>query len=42
MKVFDEVLQKEVEVQETITPEVGKELKIDDPKEWDVLKEEEQ
>lgn len=38
MKVFDEFLQKEVEVQEEITPEVGIEMKMDDPKEFeDVL-----
>lgn len=38
MKVFDEFLQKEVEVQEDITPEVGIEMQMDDPKEFeDVL-----
>ena len=30
---FDDVLKKDVEVQEEITPEIGKELKLDDPKE---------
>ena len=35
MKVFDEYLQEEVEVQEYITPEIGKELKLEEPKESD-------
>lgn len=34
MKVFDEYLDKEVEVQEEITPEIGKEIQLDDPKEF--------
>lgn len=33
MKVYDEYLKKEVEVQEYITPEIGKELKLEEPKE---------
>lgn len=33
MKVFDEVLGREVEIQEVITPEIEKEIKIDDPDE---------
>jgi len=33
MKVFDEYLNEEVEVQEEITPEIGKELKLEEPKE---------
>ena len=32
MKVYDEFLQKEVEVQEEITPEIGKEIIINDPR----------
>ena len=32
MKVFDEYLQQEVEVQEEITPEIGRELKLEGPK----------
>ena len=35
MKVFDEYLQEEVEVQEYITPEIGVELKLEEPKESD-------
>ena len=33
MRVYDEVLGREVEVQEVITPEIEKEMKIDDPEE---------
>lgn len=32
MKIFDEYLQQEVEVQEEITPEIGRELKLEEPK----------
>ena len=43
MKIFDNVLNKEVEVQEEITPEIGKEIKIDDPEEFkEIMKGEEQ
>lgn len=43
MKIFDKHLKKEVEVQEEITPEVGKEIKLDDPKEFaEIMKSEEQ
>lgn len=33
-KVFDEVLNREVEVQEDVTPEVGKEILLEDPEEF--------
>lgn len=43
MKVFDENLKKEVDVQEEITPEIGREIKLDDPKEFaEIMKSEEQ
>ena len=42
MKVFDDVLQKEIYVQEEITPEIGKELILEDPAEFDELQEVEQ
>lgn len=37
VKYFDEVLQQEVEVQEEITPEIGREMKIEDPIEFEEL-----
>lgn len=37
VKYFDEVLQQEVEVQEEITPEIGREMKIEDPIEFEKL-----
>lgn len=42
MKVYDDFLKCEVEVQETITPEIGKEIKLEEPKEFEELKEVEQ
>ena len=43
MKVYDEYLQKEVEVQEEITPEIGREIKIEDPEEFkDIINRSEQ
>ena len=33
-KVFDEVLNKEVEVQEDITPDIGREILLEDPEEF--------
>ncbi len=37
MKVFDEFLQEDVEVQEEITPEIGKEMLIKDPEEFNFV-----
>lgn len=37
MKVFDEFLQEDVEVQEEITPETGKEMLIEDPEEFNFV-----
>ena len=34
MKVYDEYLKKEVIVQPKVTPEIGVEMKMDDPKEF--------
>ena len=34
MKVFDEFLQKEVIVQPEITPDIGVEMKMEDPEEF--------
>ena len=43
MKVFDEFLKKEVVVQDDITPEVGIEMQMDDPEEFEeILSKEEQ
>lgn len=43
MKRFDEYLQREVEIQEDITPEIGKEIKLEEPKEFkEVLAEDKQ
>ena len=42
MKVWDEILKKEVYVQEEITPEIGKEIKLEDPKEFQFLEDEDQ
>jgi len=40
MKVFDEYLQKEVIVQPEITPEIGVEMKMDEPEEFKEIFEE--
>ena len=37
MIIFDEFLQQDIEVQEEITPEIGKEMKIYDPAEFDEI-----
>ena len=43
MKVFDEVIGKEVYVQEEITPEIGVEMKMEDPEEFkEIMKSDEQ
>ena len=42
MKVFDEFLNEEVYVQEEITPEIGVELKMEDPEELRAVEEVEQ
>lgn len=42
MKIYDEYLKCEVEVQEEITPEIGKEMKIENPTKYNELKEVEQ
>ena len=34
MKVYDEYLKKEIEVQEEITPDIGKEIQLEDPIEF--------
>ena len=34
MKIYDDVLNREVEVQEEITPEKGKEIRLEDPEEF--------
>lgn len=43
MKIFDEYLQQEIEVQEEITPEIGREIQLEEPKEFqNVIEEVEQ
>ena len=42
MKVFDEFLQEEVDIQEEITPENGKEIKIEDPEGFEFVVEDEE
>lgn len=43
MKIYDEYLKQEVEVQEKITPEIGKEIRLDDPEEFkNIIEEEDQ
>ena len=37
MKVWDEFLKKEVDVQTEITPEVGIEMKMEDPEEFEEI-----
>ena len=41
-KIFDEVLQQEVYVQEEITPEEGREIKLYDPETFKEIMSEEQ
>ena len=43
MKIFDNILGKEVDVQEEITPAIGVEIKLEDPEEFkEIMKSEEQ
>ena len=42
MKIYDEYLKQEIEVQQEITPEVGKEIQLEEPKEFQTVIEEEE
>lgn len=42
MKIFDEVLEREVIVQQEITPEKGKQIQLEEPELFKELKESEQ
>ena len=42
MKIYDEYLKQEIEVQQEITPEIGKEIQLEEPKEFQTVIEEEE